>query len=110
MFQFRRLTLAALVLVAELVFTGTACAGPLKDWLFPAEAPSPSYSPLHYWAPALERVNDKVHGPKLNVYSPDRHPEIPPTFTILRFSHPAADPAATLIEPPTPPATSRFRY
>jgi len=110
MFPIRRLTVAALILAAGLVSTGTASAGPLKDWLFPADAPSPSYSPLHYWAPALERVNDKVHGPKLNVYAPDRHPEIPPTFTILTFSHPAADPAATIIEPPTPPATSRFRY
>ena len=46
----------------------------------------------------------------LSVYAPDRHPEIPPTYTTLRFTHPAVYPAATLIEPPTAPATSRFKY
>jgi hypothetical protein len=110
MVRIRLLTVAALVFLAGLVSTDTAHAGPLKDWLFPDDGPSPSYSPLRYWAPALGRVHDKVHGPKMSVDPPDRHPEIPPTFTILTFPHPAVDPAATTIEPPTPPATSRFRY
>jgi hypothetical protein len=106
----RRLAVAALVLVAGVWSANSAKAGPLMDWLFPDDGPSPSYSPLRYWAPALGRVNDKVHGPKLSVYAPDRHPEVPPTFTIRNFPHPAVDPAATIIEPPTPPESSRFRY
>src|SRR5229473_1041618 len=110
MFRIRRLTLAALVLCAGLVPASTATAGPLKDWLCPSDCPTPSYSPFRYWAPRMARVNDDIHGPKLNVYAPDRHPEITPTHTILKFPCPAVEPAATVIEPPSAPATSRFRY
>jgi hypothetical protein len=107
--RIRRLTVAALVLAAALVPARPASAGQLWDWLCD-HCPPPSYSPFRLWAPRAARVSDRVHGPKLDVYPPDRHPEIPPTFTILKYSCPAVDPAATLIEPPTPPATSRFRY
>jgi hypothetical protein len=105
------LSVAALIVFAGLAPARKANAGPIKDWLCPGgDCPSPSYSPFRYWAPRLARVHDATHGPRLSVYAPDRHPEISPTFTILRFPCPAVDPAATLIEPPTPPASSRFRY
>jgi hypothetical protein len=100
MVRIRWLTVAALVLAAGLVPARTAHAGALWDWLH--DCPLPSYSPFRYWAPGLARVNDRVHGPKLSVYPPDRHPEVPPTFRILEFRCPAVDPAATLIEPPSP--------
>jgi hypothetical protein len=110
MVRVHRLLSAAIILTAGLVCANTANAGPLRDWFLPEDGQSPSYSPFRYWTPRLARVNDAVHGPSLNVYAPDRHPEIPPTYTILKFTRPAVDPAATLIEPPSAPASSRFRY
>jgi hypothetical protein len=107
MVRIRRLTLAALVVAAGLVSTSTASAGPLLDWLFPDDGPTPAYSPLRYWAPAVGRVNDHFHGPALSPFPPDRHPEIPPTFITLTFPCPAADPSATLIPVPTAPPESR---
>jgi hypothetical protein len=92
-----------------LASAGAASAGPF-GWIFPSESQPNSYSPLRYWAPRVERVHDIVHGPKIDVYAPDRHPEIPPTFSNLHFPCPTADPASTLIERAAPPATSKFRY
>ena len=108
MVRIRRLTFAALALAAALVSPRPANADPLKDNL--SYSAGPSYSPFRYWAPGAARLSDDIHGPKLDVYAPDRHPEIPPTFIVLRFCRQPVDPAATLIEPPTPPAESRFRY
>ncbi len=110
MVRIRRLTVVLLVVVAGLFGTRTASAGPILDWLFPDDGPTPTYSPGRYWAPGLGHLNDNVHGPKISVYPPDRHPEIQPTYTILKFPCQPVDPAATIIEPPTPPATSRFKY
>jgi hypothetical protein len=110
MMRMRSLTLAALVLAVGLVTASTASAGPIMDWLFPDDGPTPSYSPLRYWAPAVGRVHDNHSGPKLDVYAPDRHPEIAPNYTILKFPCPPVTPEATIIEPPTPPAESRLRY
>jgi hypothetical protein len=110
MVRFHKLRLAAIVLATVLGPATSANAGPLRDWFLAEDAPSPSYSPFRYWTPRLARANDAVHGPSLNVYAPDRHPEITPTYTILKFTRPAVDPAATLIEPPSAPASSRFRY
>jgi hypothetical protein len=110
MARFRVLMLGALVACAELLASSTATAGPLKDWLCPSDCPPPSYSPFRYWAPRGALLYDECHGPKLDVYAPDRHPEIPPNYNILQYSCPAVDPAATLIPVPTAPATSRFRY
>jgi hypothetical protein len=110
MVRIRRLTVAALVVFAGLLPPSAARAGPLKDWLCPGDCPPPSYSPFRYWAPRAARCNDDLHGPKLDVYAPDRHPEIPPTYNTLRFSCPAVEPGSTLFEPPSAPATSRFRY
>src|SRR5205823_3670583 len=88
-----------------------ALAGPFSDFFGHAAGDNVnSYSPLRYWAPAVARVSDNIHGPKIDVYAPDRRPEIPPTFIVLPFAHPAVEPGATIIEPPTPPATSRFKY
>jgi hypothetical protein len=109
MVRIRRLTVAALVLAAVLAPARPARAGQLWDWLC-GSCPPPSYSPARLWAPRLARVSDRVHGPKVDVYPPDRHPEVPPDFIILKYPCPAVEPAATLIERPTPPATSRFRY
>jgi hypothetical protein len=108
MVRMGRLT-AAMVLVTVLVSARAATAGPL-DFFCHGDCPRPSYSPLRYWVPGLARLHDDCRGPKLNVYPPDRHPEIPPNVTILKFPCPAVAPGATIIEPPTPPATSRFRY
>jgi hypothetical protein len=109
MVRMRHLAVAALVLTAGLVAPNPAGAGPLKNCL-PDDGPYPAYSPLRYWAPGVARTYDDCHGPKLGVYPPDRHPEIVPTYTILKFPCPPALPAATLIPIPTPPAESKFRY
>ena len=104
----RRLALTGLVLAV--VSPCTAQAGPIMERLFPGIGQSSSYSPFRYWAPGAARISDEIHGPKLSVYPPDRHPEVPPNYTILQYPHPPVEPAATIIEPSTPPPTSRFRY
>src|SRR5947209_1703432 len=108
MVRIRRLTIGALLLIAGIA--NTASAGPFLNWLAPGDGQPTSYSPLRFWAPGAARVSDQIHGPKLSVYAPDRHPEIPPTYTILTFPCPAVPPGATIIEPPTPPPESRFKY
>jgi hypothetical protein len=107
MLRIRRLLMAALLLAAGLVPAQTASAGPILSWLYPDDGPAPAYSPFRYWAPGLGRANDIVHGPRIGVYAPDRRPEVPPTYLILRFPCPAADPSTTLIPLPTPPAESK---
>ena len=109
MVRIQRRMLALIVLLAVVATASTANAGPF-GWLFPSESQPNSYSPVRYWAPGAARFSDDVHGPRINVYAPDRHPEIPPTYNNLRFPCPAVDPAATLIERASPPATSKFRY
>jgi hypothetical protein len=104
----RRLTLTALLVAAGLLSPRPASAELLKEWLFPQSGTS--YSAFRYWTPGLARHYDDHHGPQLSAYAPDRHPEIPPTYQFLRFPCPAVEPSATIIEPPTPPATSRFKY
>jgi hypothetical protein len=104
------LTVAALFLAAALVPTPPASAGFFTDWLGHGDCPPPSYTPLRYWTPELMTVHDCIHGPRLSVYAPNRHPEIPPTVTVLKYHCPAAVPTATFVPVPTPPETSRFRY
>ena len=84
----------ACVLAAGLLPMSRASAGPFLHWLFPDDGPAPAYSPLRYWAPGLGLVYDKFHGPKVSVYPPDRHPEVPPTDVISRYPCPPVDPAA----------------
>src|SRR5436190_7631004 len=98
MLRIRQLAVTALVLAAGLVLGNTADAGPLKDWFYHRDCPPPDYSPFRYWVPGAARVHDKVHGPHLDVYAPDRHPEIPPTYITLTFPCPPVEPAGTLIE------------
>ena len=102
----RGLVIAATTLVAA----ATASAGPFGYWTTPTGDQPASYSPFNYLTPEAVRLHEKHCGPHLSVYAPDRHPEIPATVTILKYCHPAAEPGATIIEPPTPPATSQFRY
>jgi hypothetical protein len=105
----RRVVVTTIVVAAVLVPAGWASAGPIKDFFCP-DCPPPDYSPFRFWAPRGAKAYDDLHGPKIDVYAPDRHPEIPSATTILKFKCPPVEPGATLIEPPTPPATSKFRY
>jgi hypothetical protein len=107
MVRLRRLAVAALVIAAGVVCAPTARAGPLWNWLH--GCPQPDYSPVRYWAPAVARAHDEIHGPKISVYPPDRHPEIPPTFEVLPYRCPPVAPALTIIDVPTPPPESRAR-
>jgi hypothetical protein len=107
MMRIRRL--AALALAAGLAWAGAANAAPV-ELIVPIPAAGPAYSPYRYWTPGVARIYDDIHGPKISVYAPDRHPEIPPSVIILPFRCQGVDPAATLIEVPSAPATSRFRY
>ena len=104
-----RLTVGTLVLAAILFSAATTLAGPVLDWLGIGDG-APSYSPARYWAPAAARAYDKTCGPKISVYAPDRHPEIPPTCLLIQYRCPAVPAAATIVVPPTPPATSQFQY
>src|SRR5947209_8585451 len=110
MVRIRRLMMTAVVLAAGLVPAGNAKAGSLLDWFGCGSCPPPSYPRCRYLAPELARIKDCIHGPRLSVYAPDRHPEIPPTVLNIPFPCPAAAPAETIIERPTPPPESAFRY
>jgi hypothetical protein len=109
MVKIQRRMLALIVLVAVGATASTANAGPF-GWLFPSESQPNSYSPARYWTPGPAKFSDDIHGPRIDVYAPNRHPEIAPTYSNLKFPCPSADPAATLIERPSPPVTSKFRY
>ncbi len=107
----RRGHLAKALFVAVVVFAtaSQASAGPILEWLGLTENPPSSYPATRYWAPYAARFNDCVHGGRLDVYAPDRHPEIATGNDILTFPSAVAAPAQTLIVPPTPPATSTAR-
>jgi len=51
-----------------------------------------SYSCIHILAPQLWRVYAH-HGPKVDVYAPDRFPELPLNYRITPFPCPYATPA-----------------
>ena len=93
--------LTAGLAMANAAWADPPCAG---------DCPRPSYSPLRYWAPRVPRAGDWCHGPWLSVTAPDRHPEIPPDFIHIRYHCPAAGPAMTRIQSPTPPPESKFHY
>ena len=90
MLRIHRRSLSIIVLLAAFATASTANAGPF-DWFFPSESQPNSYTPFHYWTPRAERLKDDIHGPRIDVYAPDRHPEITPTYNILRFPRPAVD-------------------
>ncbi len=108
--RIRRLSLLILVLGIGLVTVCPVHAEGLPEWLFPSSGHDSDYSSAHYWAPALSKAHDDHHGPRLDVYAPDRHPEIPETYIILEYCQPAVPAAATLIQVPSAPVTSRFKY
>jgi hypothetical protein len=103
--------LVAVFLAVASGFLGanTAAAGPILTWLGLGNDPPPSYSPAHFWMPGATRLADDLCGPRAAMYAPDRHPEIPPTCTFIRSPISPVSPEATLIERPSPPATSRAR-
>jgi hypothetical protein len=108
MFRKRKLITVAIVVAAGLTSAPRAQAGPILDWLgLGNDAPS-SYSPLHFWAPNVTRTADHF-GPRVSIYAPERHPEVPPTTSVQTYPTSVATPAETLIFPPTPPATSTAR-
>ncbi len=109
MARVRRLTAAALVLVAALGTAGSAKADGF-GWFGCRDCPRPDYSPLNYWAPRAVKASDCIHGPFLPLHAPEIHPDIAPTTYILQYPCPPVLPADTLIPVPTPPATSKFRY
>jgi hypothetical protein len=107
---FRR-AVVALVVAALFLPAGTARAGKFWNWLTHQDCDVPSYCPARYWTPTIALCVDDLCGPRLSVYAPDRHPEIPPGVWVAKFSkcHPAPLPEATLVPVPTPPATSKAR-
>jgi hypothetical protein len=102
----RKMEIWAILFTSAFVCTGTANAGPILTWLGLGNDPPPSYSPAHFWAPGATKLYADIHGPRINVYPPDRHPEISPTHTILQYPTSIALPAETIIKRPTPPVTS----
>ena len=97
------------VLGAVTFSASSASASPFWDWLFTHDEPPAYYSPARYLAPTAARVNDHIHGPRISVYAPDRHPEIPPTVITIPSSTPAQQPSESLVPAPVAPVTSRAR-
>lgn len=88
-----RILSAALLLALLLALPSTAGADGVLDWLCHRDCPKPSYSPARYWVPHAARTYDCLCGPKLDVYPPDRHPEVAPTYVISPYPCPPVDPA-----------------
>jgi hypothetical protein len=109
MIQVRRLAFAALVLGVGQLLSSKASAGHFWDWLTQPPCPSPTYSPFRYWTPSAAHFYDDTHGPMYAPRAPLTHPEIPPTYTVLKYKRrcPAQEPAATVVPVPIPPATSK---
>jgi hypothetical protein len=59
-----------------------------------AVCPGNSYSPCHYWTPAVYRWRAWHHCPGQYLYATDRFPEMPPTYQIIKYPCRAVDPAA----------------
>jgi hypothetical protein len=107
----RMIRIRGLAAIAILVGAANlANAGPIMNLFCPGDCPPSEYSPFRFWAPRAAKAYDDIHGPKIDVDAPDRHPEIPSAMKILQYPCPPVAPAATIIEPPTAPATSKFRY
>jgi hypothetical protein len=94
-----------LVLAVGLAWPSGAYAGE-KHHL--AGCPRASYSPIHYWAPALNRLYWHCQTPSVGVYAPPSC--VPPRYLDVRFPCPAVDPAylprnqSLATPPPAPPA------
>ncbi len=100
----------ALALATGLFAAQKAEAGfPLWDYLFTHDPAPAYYSPVRYMAPVAGRVNDHFHGPRISVYAPDRHPEIPPNVTEIPSAKPYQLPDENLIPVLKAPPTSRAR-
>lgn len=80
-----------LALAIGLVLPAAAPAGFPWDCHNPAGCPRATYSPTHYWAPALNRLYWHCRGPEISVYPPA--PPIPPCYQDARFPCPPVDPA-----------------
>jgi hypothetical protein len=95
----RKLCLAALVVAAGLVLPARARAGGLlAHWFGNPDCPPPSYSPCHYWTPAVVRLYEDHHGPALHPYAPNTHPDIPPTFLFYKYRCPTSSPTEQMRE------------
>lgn len=88
-------------LAAWVLFTGLIA--PASVWAEPIVAPEPCdgsahavrpYSRCHYWTPALYRLHACLHGPKPAFDTPDRYPDVPPRYQIIRYRCRAVAPAA----------------
>ncbi len=59
------------------------------------DCPRPSYSCLHYWAPALYRARNYCHPPQVGMHAPDRCLGVSPNYEIIKFPCPAVPPGGT---------------
>jgi hypothetical protein len=57
------------------------------------QCPPSSYSPCHYWTPAVYRWRAYHHCSGQYLYAIDRFPEMPPTYQIIKYPCRAVDPA-----------------
>jgi hypothetical protein len=85
---------ASCAILGMSVFLLSATAGaepPLRNRCRGGDCPRSAYSPLHYWAPTWIRVRDCIRQPSVTSHLEIR-PEIPPTYQIIRYPCPEADP------------------
>jgi hypothetical protein len=88
---------AALVLMGMLALPGQSGAGPLLDCVrwHKSHCPPGSYSPCHYWTPALYRCKAFHHPlPPVGAPPPSESACITPSYKVLKFPCPPVDPVA----------------
>ncbi len=116
MVRCRRILLLTIVLAVSLWLPAQGKAGPMVDPLLGHPVcPKPSYSPLHYWTPAIYCIYCLRHDPvpSLDQYPRGPNAEITPSYRIIKYPCPAADPVDVPYGPgvtgampvETPPAT-----
>jgi hypothetical protein len=94
--KFGKLGTAGVLSLAVLA-AGRACAeAPCEDGAVGkhAKCPKPSYSPLHYWVPAVDRCYAFYSGRPLHyIYAPVSYPTVPLHFQSTRYPCPPVPPA-----------------
>jgi hypothetical protein len=91
--RIRSAWLAAVVAAwAMLPVRGTA--GPFLDACFhKSDCPPTHYSCLHYWAPSLYTYYAYHHDLRGYYDKPDRYPQVPNDYRIIKFPCPGVEPA-----------------
>ena len=118
--RWNRNGMAALLVGCWLGLAGFASAGPYVNVMQPCDCPPNHYSAFHVLTPSAWRWAAWCQGPCRYTFAKNKHPEIPPTYQVIRYHCPSVNPLQFSLENypglngnppasayPSPPATSQ---